>query len=162
MNNVVVQNGATSDFKARQNVQINTEFHAESGSETHLFIEETFPVCTDFSAYRTSTIPPAEQTENDISFTQDIEIQFKKNITGTGFIFYPNPNDGKYTLAITETESHTINAIVEIYTLVGNKVYSQSITTQFTNMDVSQLTKGIYMIKLKHNNKIESKKLVIQ
>lgn len=65
-------------------------------------------------------------------------------------------------LAITETESHTINAMVEIYSQVGNKVYSQSITTQFTNMDVSQLTKGIYIIKLKHNNKIESKKLVIQ
>jgi len=139
-----------------------TEFHAESGSETHLFIEETFPVCTDFSAYRTSTTPPVEQTGNNANLKQEIEIQFKKKLAEMDFTIYPNPNNGKYTLAITTSENLIENALMEIFSLVGNKVYSQAITTSITNIDVSALTKGIYMIKFSYNNKVESKKLVIQ
>jgi len=138
-----------------------TEFHAESGSETHLFIEETFPVCTDFSAYRTSSTLPAEQTGNDISLKQEIEIQFKKKSIDMDFTIYPNPNNGKYTLAIATSENLNVNALMEIFSLVGNKVYTQVISTSITNIDVSALTKGIYMIKFSYHSKVESKKLII-
>ncbi|MCC6182355.1 MAG: T9SS type A sorting domain-containing protein [Bacteroidia bacterium] len=141
---------------------METEFHAESGSETRLFIEETFPVCTDFSAYRTSATPSAEQTGNDIRFKQEIEIQFKKKLAEMDFTIYPNPNNGRYTLAVNTLENLNVNALMEIFSLVGNKVYTQVISTSITNIDVSALTKGIYMIKFSYNNKVESKKLVIQ
>jgi hypothetical protein len=74
---------------------------------------------------------------------------------------YPNPTNNKITLN-TEMENPG-NIIVSITSIGGH----QLIQNQFQNqkqfdLDVSNLAKGIYLMKIQNKSVIETKKLVIQ
>lgn len=140
-----------------------TEFHAESGSETHLFIEVLHPECTDFTGYLRQKNPMSDAVEEETSnISAEIEIQFKKTLPELDVVIQPNPNQGKYTLLLETSETMTVQANLEIYSLTGNKVHSQVLTTKVTEMNFTHLVKGIYIINIIHNNKIINKKLIIQ
>ncbi|MCC6182357.1 MAG: T9SS type A sorting domain-containing protein [Bacteroidia bacterium] len=140
-----------------------TEFHAESGSETHLFIEVLHPECTDFTGYLRQKNPMSDAVEEEMSnLNAEIEIQFKKTSSEWDVVIQPNPNNGQYKLAIETSETMTVQANLEIYSLTGNKVYSQVLNTKTTEMNISHLGKGIYIISILQNNNIVNKKLIIQ
>ena len=70
------------------------------------------------------------------------------------FTMYPNPATS--TLNINSREE--ISA-VEIYSIEGKRV----LVSQLTQVDISQLTSGIYLVKIiTHDNKVGTKKLVKQ
>jgi len=77
--------------------------------------------------------------------------------------FYPNPNDGNFTLEFTpETDSPTEITITDIdgkliykYILQGKGPFSQQI-------DISYQSKGIYILNLQQGKKSMSKKLVVE
>lgn len=160
---VVVSSGANSDFKAASEVNVGTEFHAESGSETHLFIEVLHPECTDFTGYLRQKNPMSDVVEEEMSnLNTEIEIQFKKQQPEWDVVIQPNPNQGKYTLLLETSETTTVHTNLEIYSLTGNKVYSQVLNTKIIEMNISHLGKGIYIISIIQNNNIINKKLIIQ
>ncbi|OFY87543.1 MAG: hypothetical protein A3F72_20915 [Bacteroidetes bacterium RIFCSPLOWO2_12_FULL_35_15] len=72
---------------------------------------------------------------------------------------YPNPSEGTFTISqnnISKTE-------IEIYNLMGTLIYK----TQFANLqitiDLSNLSKGIYLVKLIDTNRnIHNQKIIIQ
>jgi uncharacterized delta-60 repeat protein len=75
-------------------------------------------------------------------------------------VIYPNPSNGNFTLQINNiigTEN------IEIYTLMGQKIYSKSIVENESSIDVSNQPKGIYFYKISDNYKvIKSGKLIIE
>jgi len=163
VNNVVVLSGSTSDFKAAMEVNAGTEFHAQNGSEVHLFTEIIHPECIDFTGYLRQKNPMSDAVEEEMSnLNTEIEIQFKKQQPEWDVVIQPNPNQGKYTLLLETSETTTVHANLEIYSLTGNKVYSQVLNTKTTEMNISHLGKGIYIINIIQNNKIINKKLIIQ
>ena len=75
---------------------------------------------------------------------------------------YPNPSN---IGSVTVTNSATLNQI-EIYDVLGKRVKQITITDNSDanqNIDISNLTKGIYIVRLsKINGELESKKLIIK
>jgi len=69
---------------------------------------------------------------------------------------YPNPNNGNFTI---ETQA-TTPQLVEMFDLTGRLVLSQTINTT-ANINVSDLTGGIYNIKISSNNNVVNKRVVI-
>ncbi|MEK6617013.1 MAG: T9SS type A sorting domain-containing protein [Bacteroidota bacterium] len=72
---------------------------------------------------------------------------------------YPNPNIGQFTLVI---ESNAKQSQIEIYNVLGEKVYSEKILnlkSLIINLDVPD---GVYFLQLKSENGTETKKLIIQ
>ena len=68
---------------------------------------------------------------------------------------YPNPTDGNFTV-----ESANM-AKVEVYNLVGQKVYEQQ--GNVITIDASSWNKGIYMVNIiGQNGSVETKKLVVR
>ena len=68
---------------------------------------------------------------------------------------YPNPTTGNFTV-----EGMNI-AKVEVYNLVGQKVYAEQ--GKMVNIDASSWNKGIYMVAITENNgTVETKKLVVK
>jgi len=76
-----------------------------------------------------------------------------------GLSIYPNPAtiNGKITIETKTNESKEI----EIYNVVGKKIFSTSISTKELILPNS-VTAGIYMIKIRENNTSATRKLIVK
>jgi hypothetical protein len=74
-----------------------------------------------------------------------------------GFAMYPNPvNNGKFVI----TSNNGVNKQVEIYSMIGKQVYSKTVKANET-IDVANLNRGIYLLRVKENDKIVTRKLIV-
>ncbi|NOU46784.1 MAG: T9SS type A sorting domain-containing protein [Bacteroidales bacterium] len=73
---------------------------------------------------------------------------------------FPNPSTGKFTVS---ANIGSINAI-EIYNAMGTKVFSTSKVKLLAvnELDISDLAKGMYFIKIDGREKIYSEKILIE
>ncbi|MEZ4853503.1 alpha-amylase family glycosyl hydrolase [Flavobacterium sp.] len=69
------------------------------------------------------------------------------------FAIYPNPADTELFL------SKDVDAL-EVFTITGQKVISISQVNAFTPINISELTKGMYIVKATKNNNSVSKQLI--
>ncbi len=76
-----------------------------------------------------------------------------------GFAAYPNPvNNKKFTVKTSSSSSKIIN----VFNVLGKKVFTQTFSGQQKTMDVSVLNSGIYILKVTQDGKTSTKKLVIR
>lgn len=85
-----------------------------------------------------------------------------KNLTAS---LYPNPNNtNQLMLSFNNENAVGNNTIVSIYNSIGQLKSQQTINTQkginFINIDISDLTAGVYYINFKNNNTQITKKLI--
>lgn len=75
---------------------------------------------------------------------------------------YPNPTTGIFQLTTDNIQSAKLE--LEIYNLLGEKVYMATKTNVGTNyiIDISNQPKGIYFVKIYDGDKIYSNKIVVQ
>lgn len=71
------------------------------------------------------------------------------------FTAYPNPTTGILTI-----ESQEKIESVQVYNLLGQQVMSQPIGTSNTQIDLSGLQRGVYLLKAKIEDKVETFKVI--
>ncbi|MEY5048328.1 MAG: hypothetical protein RLZZ175_1687 [Bacteroidota bacterium] len=76
--------------------------------------------------------------------------------TNNLFTIFPNPNNGTFTV-----NTNNENCSVEVSNITGEIVY-QTALNETTKLDLQNLAKGLYLIKVVSNEKSETKKLVIE
>jgi hypothetical protein len=75
----------------------------------------------------------------------------------------PNPNNGNFTLDLSSVKSQVSN--VKVMNMVGGVVYQQKVaqnTTFNQNINLSNLSNGVYTILIQTNNGDIVKKMVIK
>lgn len=92
----------------------------------------------------------------NLSYTSQEDIKFSDNIR-----IYPNPTDGLFFLEFNNTEK--IDLIVEVISFTGKIIYSKHFQAkQITEeIDLRNIPKGIYTIRSKTNEFIETSKLIL-
>ena len=60
-------------------------------------------------------------------------------------VIYPNPSNGYFNLKI---DDNVTTKTIEVYTLLGQKIYSKQITENTSALDLSNQPKGIYIYKI--------------
>jgi hypothetical protein len=76
-----------------------------------------------------------------------------------GFSTYPNPVRGNtLTVTTSSTEAKTVN----IFNVLGRKVFSQRFSSMTKTMNVSEIASGVYIMKVTEGNNIATKKLIIE
>ena len=82
----------------------------------------------------------------------------------TGFNLYPNPNSGVFTLQFETID--TRKTTLELYDVRGRRVHQQTFTNtpQFfkERIEFSDVSKGLYLLKIKNGIKFTTRKLVIE
>ena len=74
-----------------------------------------------------------------------------------GLTIYPNPvNNGKVFISTTLNLSKDIN----IYDVLGKKIVSETLFGK--ELNISNLTPGVYILKIKENNFSATRKLVVR
>lgn len=158
---LVIENGATSDMYARTEVNIQTEFHAEYGSEVHIFLAESFPDCGNFSAYKMPVNNSGNYTVNE-SEKGEIELQFKKPVSSF-LLVSPNPGNGKYQIELNLSESDVVMKRITVFDMTGRLVYSVLLNQKSFIIDLSSHPNGMYFLHVSDNFEDQyQEKLIIQ
>ncbi len=91
---------------------------------------------------------------NSVVFSQEN----KPNVAPkTELNFYPNPvSDGKIFITSTTTTS---NKEVEIFDVLGKSVLKSTVVRE---LNISSLTSGVYLIKIKEGENSATRKLIIK
>lgn len=78
--------------------------------------------------------------------------------TNVDFNIYPNPNNGIFTIV-----GDNSSAVVNVYNITGENVYQENISSLSNNeINISNLNKGVYFVKLSNANNTITKKVVIK
>jgi hypothetical protein len=75
-----------------------------------------------------------------------------------GLVVYPNPFNHQFRISYQPTNK----SMMEIYNLLGSKVFSQELTKQETVFDLTNKPNGIYFIRVTDGDKVLTKKIVKQ
>jgi hypothetical protein len=71
---------------------------------------------------------------------------------------FPNPSKGMFTVELDPTKVSEI----KIINIVGECIYTQKITTYKTEIDLRNITKGIYFLQTVSGKAIATKKIVVE
>jgi hypothetical protein len=73
---------------------------------------------------------------------------------------YPNPNDGRFTVELSNFDSPVQLTIVNT---LGVVVFNKTSTlSENPLLDISSVSKGLYFVKVKTGNFIQTKKIIIR
>jgi hypothetical protein len=96
---------------------------------------------------------------DDFSFFDNATLSIVKNNAIAGFATYPNPvSNGILTISSASDSLKNIT----IFNLLGKQVLSSSFSDIQSNVDVSSISAGIYILKVTEDGKTATKKLVIR
>ena len=79
-----------------------------------------------------------------------------ENSSATAVTIYPNPSNGQFTI-----NGNNITTI-EVYNVIGEKVFQSTIHNLKSEIDLSNQTNGIYFMKIYDGQAILTKKIVVQ
>ncbi len=102
-------------------------------SGAHLAWTNTFNGEED--VYYSYIIPPIATGVSEIS-------------NNTTFSIFPNPANGVFFISSDAKQSHPLAVGIEIYTILGEKVYSIKISKTINEIDISSQPAGIYFLKI--------------
>lgn len=101
-------------------------------------------ICKDSSATLTVSTELSNAFSNEcysgVLSTDLIELNFKNEI-----IIYPNPTNNVLTLKVEQT-SFSDRDRLQIFSIIGEQMYSSTINSQQTTVDLSKFPKGTYIL----------------
>ncbi len=101
----------------------------------------------------TATSTRSNTQHNLVTGVQDL------NPAVASVLVYPNPSDGKFSVAITNYELGITN--VEVYNILGEIVYSSSsVGHSQLSIDISNMPAGVYSLKITTGKGVQYQKLV--
>ena len=164
-NSVTVSNtiiDGVSNITARKEININTEFHASSTSEVHIYTGETFAECPDYTGFaRVAQNPANDNSSSKITTNKGIELTFvKNNRTKPDAEIIPNPATGLFVIKMLNVDDANLTA-VRIKNMVGRQVRQVTFAGSEYKMDMSHEARGIYMVEITTGKNRILKKLII-
>lgn len=93
------------------------------------------------------------------SIAQSKEILDSGNQNIERLTIYPNPVNSEQNFVYLTSKLNTTKHI-EIYNVLGKKIFSISLSGK--KLNISNLNKGVYLIKITENASSETRKLVIK
>ncbi|GEM_PF-1811656 len=103
-------------------------------------------------------------TEDEAAFRKAGITQTENNLSINDLSFYPNPNDGRFTLSFETAEEGTVD--IRIVDVQGKSVYQEALPS-FSGaykgeINISAHPQGLYFLSISQNGKVMNKKIVIE
>lgn len=83
----------------------------------------------------------------------------ERNSADNSISIYPNPSSGLITINMTNVAA---NAILYVTDIIGQEVLKTTLKDVTTNLDLSALQKGIYMLSITNGQQKHIRKIIIQ
>lgn len=106
--------------------------------------------------YKVYTVDKAFNYSNEITIS-DTALAINKITLQSEINIYPNPAT---SYIVIDSKNHTISS-VELYNLLGEKVLGETKLSD-NKLDISQLNKGVYILKVNSENGVINKRIIVQ
>jgi len=150
----IVQNGGSVKLIAGYRVHLLPGTWVHSGGYLNAY-------CTPYGFFcdTVSTMPsPPLDLSEEVTFNQ-LPVDLQED---SFFRIYPNPSDGVFTLELKDSEG-SANIAIELTTLMGERIAKKDMPAFSTyQINLSERPPGIYLLKVRQNNKLDVKKLIKQ
>ena len=94
-----------------------------------------------------------------VTINQNCYAGIEQVSNGANFSIYPNPSKGSVNIALSALNGSTTLYVTD---MIGKEVYKTLITDINTNLDLSSLQKGLYMVTVANGKSKHIQKLIIQ
>jgi len=138
------------------NTLVELNFNAISeGSSTIAWTDDQ--TSREFGDYNGNVLVPA-YTDGNVDAITGIN-----ELNNSAMLVYPNPNNGNFTLNLSAVKDQVTN--VKIMNMVGGVVYQEKAAQNASfnqNINLSNLSEGVYTLRIQTNNGEIVKKMVIK
>lgn len=144
--NITISSGTNVHVAAGNSITLKPGFYAEQGSHFEAKINPT--LCGSKGLKSTLDTAILQKGNTNESTITAIE-------RDTSFIeIYPNPNYGKFNIVFKGFNSLT-GIKITIFDMQGKSIYQKTVSKQNETIDLSNYTKGVYLVHIiNENNKI--------
>ena len=151
---VTFESGSMINFIAGKSIQFLPGAHIQQGAYVNASITTNETFCNQVSA----SIVHNSINEKAFDIKRPIN-ETEKELPEKEVKIYPNPNNGRFTIKLTNFQSP---AQVAVTNLLGSTVYPiHSINSSIYEMDISSLVNGIYIVKIYDGESVISKKIIV-
>lgn len=98
-----------------------------------------------------------------ITFVDDVKLSLATSVNEnekSTFTVYPNPSNGEFVIRLSENNSS--ENIITVTNLLGQEVYRSVSDKQYNYINLNNVEKGIYLIRISSANSDVVKKLIIK
>lgn len=132
-------------IKYRLRPSTNFTTYVKLTNTAYIYFDNNAPIQTNYTSTRVYNTTGIIKTEN-----------------GNTIFIYPNPSKGKISIASSDKSVNEMQ--VSLYSVIGNKVFEKKIKNTEANetVELNNLSKGIYFVKVIANNKPYQQKIVLE
>lgn len=138
----IFYSGAISNIRAKREVHIKSGVHAQLGSRTHIYCEETSINCTNYDGYTMEYKLPGNPFSNNVESKPILELQFNRQENTSSFFVTPNPTNSFFQLHSESEKTVEINML----NMLGEFVTSVRFKNTSEPISVTHLAKGVYVL----------------
>jgi hypothetical protein len=158
-----IQAGASSEIKARNEVNLHNEFHAEQGSETHIYCEAVFTHCPIETNNFQKVINATSNSSTKMTDfkRRNVELSFAPKTKFTFVDVKPNPNNGSFIIELRSNEISSDELEIKVFDLTGKIVLHAFSQTAITAIELKNMPVGLYNLQIQAASKILNHKIII-
>ncbi len=162
--NILIENNDNKEYRAYTGIDLMNGFEVEDGATFTASIVPC-PITGENCAFHTNFVNKkntalkkrCETKANNINLTNNDSLI---NTTDTENIsLYPNPTNNLLNIIL---QNQTFPVAINIYNLKGEMVYNHKHTDQFISIDLSNKSRGVYLVKIITQNYCLVKKVIVQ
>ena len=94
---------------------------------------------------------------DDINISDHTSI--KEDELANSIAIFPNPNQGEFNLNINNAQLNSVD--VSIYDMFGRIVYQKNLTNKNNRISLSDISAGVYTVKVSFNGQSTTKRIVV-
>jgi hypothetical protein len=113
----------------------------------------TFSLSSDWDSYSSDTCSNLGSRTS----STDVKESTATDLDSDAISLYPNPSTGNFTISYNNSN---IPYTVEIFSLVGQVIFEKKNISE-TSVQITNIPKGVYVIKITNDSKSISKKMII-
>ena len=148
-NKSIIANNSNASYISGKRIKFSAGFSVQRGAKFHASIDPVLDRCDDRIIVVNRSNFKSENKKEDLIMDQK-----------TGFVLYPNPNNGKFIIEIPI--SNTSSEIkVKVFDIHGKLVFDKKYNVNQINIDLTTLLNGIYFINISNNDLNRTKKILI-
>jgi len=152
-----IENPAYNKITDKINWTKISEFYTAQGGEKFIVIGNFRGAASTHADTLSGTWYNAYYYIDDVSVIDSNDVGINEYQENNYINIYPNPCNGIFQVAI-DSDTYSL----EIYNVLGKTIYHSEINKQKTEIDISNESKGIYLLKILTDKEITIRKIILR